>query len=94
MNIFIGTGMASNARLVNNGQILRFVLVTEGNEKSRNEIPCIIFNPSADVKSLLSKGLFVELSGKVRSFVIDFAGEKTVITEIVVNPRSIQAVKS
>jgi len=95
MNVFIGSGRVSNMRLARNGEILRFLLVVnEGDEKSRNEVPCMIFNPSPEIKGLLTKEPVIELQGRVRSYSFEIAGEKATRTEIIVNPKSLRDLDS
>jgi hypothetical protein len=90
MNIFVGSGRVSDAKLVKEGEVLKFLLVVDSREKSRNEIPCTIFDPSTEMQAFLAEEPAVELSGSVKTFVFDVAGKKIAKTEVVVYPRSLK----
>lgn len=91
-----------SGRLFRNGivrgsdpKVLSFVLETRqtSNDGDRKErialVPCVIFNPTADVERTLteeSKGLIVELEGRLTSSSYDVKGETRYNCEVIVRP--------
>lgn len=76
-------------------KVLSFVLETRqnSNDSDRKEriavIPCVLFNPTADVEKALTtagKGMSVEFEGRLSSSSYEFKGEARHTCEVVVRP--------
>jgi len=96
MNLFVGSGKIARANLIEGGKrILKFTLaISENNSRDGKQrtdyVPCVIYNPLDEVLDMVSGGQQIELSGKVKTFSFEIAGEKTYKTEVMVNPKSLK----
>ena len=96
MNVFIGTGEVTNVNLLTGERkMLKFTLAILGNNSDQTKeridyVPCIIYNPTEEVKRLLIQGRKLELQGRVQTYSFEIAGETTSKTQVVINQRSLK----
>jgi len=103
MNKFVGSGtLPRNAVIIGSEKkVLRFTLATHlgHNKKTEKElwayVPCVVFNPVEGTKRLLTentKGVVIELEGRVNTSKFESKGVMKYSTEVVVDERSIHPV--
>ena len=103
MNKFVGSGtLPRNAVIIGSEKkVLRFTLATHlgHNKKTDKElwayVPCVVFNPAEDTKRLLTentKGVVIELEGRVNTSKFESKGVTKYSTEVVVDERSVHVV--
>lgn len=105
MNKFVGSGtLPRNGVVIGSGKkVLRFTLATHlsQNKKTKRDlwafVPCVVFNPSEVAKRLLtenSKGVVIELEGRVNTSKFESQGATKYSTEVVVDERSIHPIQA
>lgn len=101
MNRFVGVGVLTKDAVLNGAErnVMKFTLETylgqskkTGNPR-KSYVPCVIFNPSADMVKLLgsgTRGCMFGLEGRVNTFTFEANGEKRYSTEVVVDEWSLR----
>jgi len=103
MNTYIGSGrLVRNAVLAGNEKkALNFTIAAKYGYDAENEkervafVPCVIFNPTENLAKLLvdqGKGIFVEFQGRIASSRFESKGTTKYVTEIVVDPRTLNLI--
>jgi len=104
MNTYIGSGrLVRNAVLTGNDKTkaLNFTIAAKYGYDGENEkervafVPCVIFNPTEKLAQLFveqGKGMFVEFQGRIASSSFESKGTTKYVTEIVVDPRTLNLI--
>ena len=67
---------------------------SEENGKERvSHVPCVVFNPSAELEQALKQGVGVELEGRISTSSYEANGERRFVTEVVAFNRSLTVLK-
>ena len=101
MNKFTGSGtLPRNAVIIGSEKkVLRFTLATHlgRNKKTKRElwayVPCVVFNPAESTTRLLTentKGVVIELEGRVNTSKFEAQGVTKYSTEVVVDQGSLR----
>ena len=105
MNKFIGVGTLPRNAVLNGNEkkVLRFTLATHyGTDKKTQRdfwayVPCVIFRPSENTKSMLIekfKGLLIGLEGRVNTSKFESKGVTKYSTEVIVDERSVRILEA
>ena len=103
MNICILSGRVQRNAIVKGTEpkTLSFILeISYGNnesEKKSNYLPCVLFNPTAEVEALLTtqgEGLQVELEGRLSGSNPEINNGRKFGTEVIVRNRSLNILQS
>ena len=79
------------------GSAARYGYDQEKKEDRVEFVPCVLFNPSEKLQSLLAeegKGMRIELQGRVATSKFEADGETRFSTEVVVDKRSLKIVSA
>jgi len=105
MNTFVGSGRLTRNAVINgtDTKAMKFTIAARyGYDQEKKEdrvefVPCVLFNPSEKLQSLLTeegKGMRIELQGRVATSKFEADGETRFSTEVVVDKRSLKIVST
>lgn len=105
MDVFIGSGRLTRNAVVSGeeNKVVKFTVACKYAYDAKNKkdlvefVPCVAFNISEKLQELLfneGKGLFIEFRGRVSTSSFEKEGVTVYATDIIVEPSSIEIIKS